>query len=149
MLDWIDCISSLSNREYIEIVATFQVLHDSTYQCNQCTKRVPSQKTRDEKKGCSKELDKPFASWRDLIKFKKCPATFYSGYWASVIDNFRQYDKGVLPYQGSLLDQPNKIIEAYNLIESLKIEYESELMEKQAKAQKRIAEKWQTKSKYR
>jgi hypothetical protein len=53
------------------------------------------------------------------------------------IDNFRQYSNGVLPFKGSLLDQPNKIIEAYNFIETLKIEHENDLRAKQAKAQKR------------
>lgn len=128
-------------------MATFQVLHDPTYQCTQCTKRVPSQETRDQKKGCAITLDKSFASWRDLIKFKKCPANYFSPFWSEVIDNFRQYDKGILPYKGALLDQPSKIIEAYSLIESLKFEHERELVEKQAKAQKKVADKWRMKSK--
>ncbi len=112
------------------------MLHDATYQCNQCTKRLPKV-DRDLRKGCSKSLDKPFSSWRDLIKFRKCPANFFSPYWASTIDNFRQYQNGLLPFKGSLLDQPNKVIEAYSFIETLKVEYENEVHAKQMKAMKR------------
>jgi len=42
-------------------------------------------------------------------------------------DNF---SKGVLPFSGSLSDQPNHIIEILKLIEKLKFEYEQELKEK-------------------
>ena len=53
------------------------------------------------------------------------------------IDNFRLLDKGILPFKGSLLDQPSKIMEAYSLIENLKIEYENDLRDKMLKSQKR------------
>lgn len=145
MLDWVDSVSSLSNREYVEIVATFQVLYDSSYQCTQCLKRVSAPAR--EKKGCETATTEPFAEWRKLIKFKRCPANYYSQYWASVIDIFRQYEKGILPFSGGLLDQPSKMIEALNLVETLKIEWDNERITKEQKAQKRIAEKWRTKSK--
>jgi hypothetical protein len=53
------------------------------------------------------------------------------------IDNFRHYSNGVLPFKGNLLDQPSKLVEAYGLIETFKIEYENDLRDRQIKAQKR------------
>ena len=120
----------------MQIIATFNVLHDPVFQCSVCTKKI-SKENRDSRKGCSKPLNKPFSSWRNLVKFKSCPANYYSAYWAMTIDNFRHVDKGLLPFKGSLLDQPSKLVEAYSLIENLKIEHESEVRERLAKKQRK------------
>ena len=56
------------------------------------------------------------------IVYKKCPALLYSPYWASIINLSYNYEKGILPYKGSLLEQPAHIVEAFNLIHNLKEE---------------------------
>jgi len=49
---------------------------------------------------------------------------------------FSQYEKGVLPYPGSLTDQPNKIIEVFNVFQSLNLEYEKRNRAEQEKKMK-------------
>lgn len=104
-----------------------------------------SQEIRDKNKGCSTVLEKPFSSWNDDIKYKTCPVNFYDQSVVTYIDLFRQFDKGLLPFTGGLLEQPNKIMEIFNLIETLKAENERERLERQQKADKRMQNKWRTK----
>lgn len=40
-------------------------------------------------------------------------------------DQFLQYEKGQFPFDGKLGDQPNKIIEIFNIIKKRKIEFEN------------------------
>lgn len=57
---------------------------------------------------------------------------FYSCFCDHLDDSFDyllflqgQFEKGIMPYPGSLIEQPNKIIEVFKLISRLKAEYES------------------------
>ena len=104
-----------------------------------------SQVARDELKGCSVVKDSPVAKWKDSILYKTCPVNFYNQRFVSYIDLFRHFDKGLLPFEGGLLEQPNKIMDVFNLIETLKIEHDRDRMEKQQKANQRVQEKWRTK----
>lgn len=47
---------------------------------------------------------------------------------------FRQFQAGVLPYQGGLMDQPSKIIEAFRIVENLEIELQKDMEKKWQKA---------------
>ena len=59
-------------------------------------------------------------------------------YFNFVIVAFDIYDRhGVLPYPGSLSEQPNKIIEIFNVLSSLKQERDQKLLQEQQKEQKR------------
>lgn len=109
----------------------------SSYDCSSC-KRRHTPETRDERKGCSKNTNTPFSEWRKEIKYLRCPVNFYSGGVATLIDSFRHFERGILPYNGGLLDMPNKLIEFYNLVESLKLDYQKDLIDRQRKAQERM-----------
>jgi len=52
--------------------------------------------------------------------FRRCPSNYYSGVAAGLISSASHFDKGILPFSGGLMDQPNKLIAAYSLINSLK-----------------------------
>lgn len=59
-------------------------------------------------------------------------------YFNYVIAAFDVYDRhGVLPYPGSLSEQPNKIIEIFNVLSSLKQERDQKILEEQQRQQKR------------
>jgi len=49
-----------------------------------------------------------------------------------VMTVYKKYSEGVLPYPGALADQPSKIIEIFNTIESVELEFK----EKEAEDQK-------------
>jgi hypothetical protein len=88
-------------------------------------------------KGCSTESKRIVAKYKDKFVFYKCPTNYYSGYAASLITHAMNFDKGVLPYTGGLLDQPSKIVEAINQIQALIIEDQNNRAKEQAR-------KWQT-----
>lgn len=52
-----------------------------------------------------------------------------------MIDMFRLFQRGILPFEGGLFDQPSKIIEVFSLLENLDAERNRDLERKQ---------KWQT-----
>ena len=41
-------------------------------------------------------------------------------YCVGLITMHNQFEKGIMPYPGGLMDQPNKIIEAFDVINSYK-----------------------------
>lgn len=53
-----------------------------------------------------------------------------------LIEMHRQWELGVLPFEGGLLDQPAKFVEAMRAVEALKLEHQKDVQEK--------AKKWQT-----
>lgn len=70
------------------------------------------------------------------LTFSKPFKEFEFDQFGFVATLFNQFDKhGTLPYSGSLTEQPNKIIEAFNVIKALNAEQEAK---EQAK-QKRLA----------
>lgn len=115
-------ISKLTFGDEIEIVATFNYLSNDVFNCFQCKKLYPEIR-RIEQKGCGKPIARAIFKRRD-IHFYKCPSNFYSGLVANLVASASHFDKGILPYKGGLMDQPNKIIEAYSLISSLRKEDE-------------------------
>lgn len=76
------------------------------------------------------------------VHFKKGVDSFNVDYFNFVIAAFDIYDKhGVLPYPGSLSEQPNKIIEIFNVLSSLKQERDQRTLEDQQREQKRSERK--------
>lgn len=58
------------------------------------------------------------------------------GYFAYAITTYDAYHRhGVLPYPGSLSDQPNKIIEIFNIMDALRMEREQQQAEQQKREQ--------------
>lgn len=137
-------INYLTDAEMVGIISTFSSIHEENFNCNNCKKRM-GQIARDDLKGCSKILKSDVANWRNQITFQTCPVNFYSQAFAVYIDLFRHFENGILPFKGGLLEQPNKIMEVFNLIESLKIERSNERQKKQEKMAKKAQEKWRTK----
>jgi len=83
-------------------------------------------------KGCSGPIANPVAKYKDKIVFYKCPANYYSPYVAELANHARHLENGLLPYSGGLLEQPAKLIELLNLLNSLRLEDEIDRLKKQA-----------------
>lgn len=60
-------------------------------------------------------------------------------YVVTMYDAFHRH--GVLPYSGSLSEQPNKIIEIFNVLDALRAERETKLMEEQKREQSKKRKK--------
>lgn len=114
--------------DLIEIVATFTSVHNSNFHCKKpdgkgCFELVPKWR-RDQMKGCGSLTVKPVLKWKDKLFFFKCPTNFKNGYVEELIGLSRQFESGILPYEGSLYSQPAKLVEVFSQINSLRIEEE-------------------------
>jgi hypothetical protein len=83
-------------------------------------------------KGCHSPIKDPVAVWKQKIYFYKCPSNFYNPMIAEIASHARHIENGLLPYDGGLFDQPAKLIDVVNLLNSLRIEDEIESLEKQS-----------------
>jgi hypothetical protein len=88
-------------------------------------------------KGCSKPIANPVSKWKDRIYYYRCPSNFYSPYVAEIMTHARHIENGLLPYGGGLFDQPAKLIELYNLANSLRLEDEITRLKKEAQESKK------------
>ena len=66
------------------------------------------------------------------VNFTQCIGNYYGAFWANLINYYPQYEKGLLPFEGSLMNQPSKFVEVMSLVHNLIREKDSE-KEQQAK----------------
>lgn len=128
-------ISRVNNADYIAILATLTAIDNKEkFYCETCLgkycgrpdEKAMTQKNR-ELKGCFGIKKNPIhtlsvSEGKDSIKFSTCVGNFFDWTVLSLLEMQRLYDKGILPYPGSLSNQPNKIIEAFTVIEKYKYE---------------------------
>lgn len=65
------------------------------------------------------------------MRFKRPLEEYKYPYFGYVLTLFNKYSEGVLPYPGALANQPAQIIEIFNTLESLDVEFKQKEMEKQ------------------
>jgi hypothetical protein len=119
---------------------------DKSFNCVDCKKRM-SVEARNLMRGCEKPADKDIFTWKNRISFKSCPVNYYNSGSALLVEYFRHFEKGALPFKGGLMEQPGKILDVFSLFESLKVEMELDRLKKIEKMNKKANSKWQTKSK--
>lgn len=71
------------------------------------------------------------------VFFSKCIGNYYDNVVAGYLSANESFQKGVMPFGGSLFDQPAKIIEAFNVIESIKRDTQLKAQEAERAKQKR------------
>ncbi len=67
------------------------------------------------------------------IRYHSCFCTYRHPYFNNFLFLFKNYQRGILPFKGSLMEQPAYIIDIFNLIENLKIEHEDAEQARQSK----------------
>lgn len=71
------------------------------------------------------------------IKFSRPLEEFKTPMFGFLLTLYRRYSDGVLPYPGALANQPSKIIEIFNTLESVELEFrEKEVAEQQTQAKR-------------
>lgn len=114
--------STLSAGEYALLLASIESKVDpKKFHCGTCitqygkSERLQKKTLRKrESKGCFDYSTKSYKF--DNLIFKTCPGNFVVpiDYF---VEAFSLYEKGVLPFRGTIGDQPNKIMEVFQLIE--------------------------------
>ena len=73
----------------------------------------------------------PVAAHRfDGMAFSTCPGNFFSLAALHFVELYSRFKDGVLPYGGTLTEQPSKLIEIFRTIEGHKAEREIESKER-------------------
>lgn len=130
-MDEINKISGLTVEEFVGLVATYHAQDDkqddleSRGYSEEMIRAVRAQAVFNPVKTLNMTFSRPFKEFEfDQFSF--------------VATLFNQFDKhGALPYSGALTDQPNKIIESFNVIRALNQEQEAKQQAKQAALAKR------------
>ena len=127
------------------------VMTEGEFNCSRCKIHYPKdqerQRKHQERKGCFDTFPNAILRYRgemntpmysaSKINYFHCPARFYSPYWVSIINIHSKFEQGIMPFQGSLLEQPAKIVSVFDLIHNLKEESRIKHEEKMAKYGKR------------
>lgn len=108
--------------EVAQITAAHRSLYDKELSCGDCQKKYATRPQQFEFKGCTKLVEHVVYKFDDGTQFHKCPGNLANQsamYWLSV---HAHYDKGFLPFPGSVMDQPAKAMEIISLISGLNAE---------------------------
>lgn len=135
-------ITIITNEDYVGIVSTYHKITDVELDCSSCLKKYSGERNikHRKRKGCEELLKDPWLQFKGefglrnhpKINYYTCPSNLYDGEWAGLIDLYEWWQKGVMPYSGSLIEQPNKIVEVMNLVHNL-IEEDRQKKERVAK----------------
>jgi len=68
----------------------------------------------------------------DDIEFYTCPCNFKHPFFNFLLISSSNKEKGILPFPGSLSEQPAQSMEAIQLLELLVLDYKDELMKKES-----------------
>jgi len=127
--------STLSQIETLTIIASFSALTQKAYNCASCLIHN-KEENRIKKKFCNTPSPKPITDYKKYFNFYRCPGSFAASWAMEIISLNGLFELGQLPFEGGILEQPAKFIEAMRLVESLKNEHQKDLEAK--------AKKWQT-----
>lgn len=136
----IERVSFLDIHDQVGILSTYNAVTRKLFGCGECKKKYP-QEQRKRLKGCHSPIEKPVMVWRNKINFYKCPSNFYSPLISELISVASHFKSGLLPYEGGLFEQPSKLIEVFNFVNSLMEQDELDRLEKQALEYKKQSQK--------
>lgn len=106
----VERLSHVTVYESAVIRATLHAVDDVRFLCSKC------KPTTRESKGCTSISKNVRHELEPDLKFRTCPGNFFSHQTLNFLEMHHQFESGVLPYRGSLGEQPNKIIEIFRVI---------------------------------
>lgn len=108
--------------EYVYLLAALEVaLEPKKYSCNSCAasyKEINKEAKR-RPKGCYDYSTRVYKI--ENIIYKSCIGN-YNNNIDFLLESFSFYEKGMLPFKGTLAEQPAKIIDIFNIIEQRRYE---------------------------
>ena len=126
----VEHISALTVNEWVYLRSTLHAIDNTRFQCDSCP-----EKSR-EAKACEKPNPNIVHKLGTDLGFHKCIGNFFSGTALNWLELHNKFEQGVMPYPGSLLDQPNKIIEIFRVVGQHKHQAAEDRMKRQALQQR-------------
>lgn len=115
----IEKLSSITLSERVSIIATLNAIDNKAkFECQTCLKSQQGEMLEKWRriKGCWKEQSRAvFQS--DDIEFYRCPGNYFSYQVVQLLGMEQQFEKGVMPFEGSMMAQPAKILEIFYMIQ--------------------------------
>lgn len=122
MVNIISYFSCLSPADYIELKSSLKSIDDQEFNCNFCLKKYSNRpdhaemtKANRERKGCF-NISQNALHNIDNLRYHSCIGNFVSDSAISFVEAEARYNQGILPYAGSLFDQPAKVMEIFSCI---------------------------------
>lgn len=123
-------------HEYAQIKATLFGFESKEYSCGDCQARYGGRPEAFLNKGCKEARPFTVAKIGDDLKFTRCPGNYHSPSVSHWYRAYLLYEKGVMPFSGSFVEQPAKIIEMFSVMENWKLDRELREQKKQAQKAK-------------
>lgn len=127
-------VSELTTSDYVLLNATWTNQTNKAFQCKQNEEVLKVRKDYElalkfvrTKKGCG-TISKDVKIELDGFGYYSCLChqNFQHPIFNTLLTIHQQYENGILPFSGGLLDQPSQIIEMLNFISKLKLDNEIE-----------------------
>jgi len=103
--------------EYVYLIAGLEVaLEPKKFNCNQCAASYKeiNKAAKRKPKGCYDYSTRVYKI--ENVLYKSCIGN-YNNSMDFLLEAFSFYEKGMLPFKGTLAEQPAKIIDIFNIIE--------------------------------
>jgi hypothetical protein len=121
-------------EELIYLKSTLKAMSDERFDCNACLSKYRDKEMTDkyrESKACE-NVASEVRHHVSQFKFRKCVGNFVRPSASALIGLHSHYQKGHLPFPGSVMDQPAKIMEAFQVIDN---HYYEQALEQRKKAE--------------
>jgi hypothetical protein len=116
--------------EYVQLVANWNYLiKQRQYDCANKTykmKEVQAEAFRN-RNGCGFRIQKKPRQTVGILNFHSCFCDHLHDQFGYLLLLHDRYQNGLLPFPGSISEQPNHIIEIFNVLDGLKTDYQKEL----------------------
>jgi hypothetical protein len=143
----IEELNQVSEYEYALLMATIEAMYDKNkrFDCHKCkikNKGATNWEETNRKERTIKGCFDAVANWRvDNVMFKKCIGNFVLPSTNNLLTMFNLYERGLLPYGGSVSNQPAKVMQVFEIINARKSEKQEENSDKRSDTQKRVQAK--------
>lgn len=105
--------------EVIALRSTLVAAGNPRFQCESCLEKE-SDAAR-VVKGCEVNSSARVVSFKHL-HLRRCPANFATQGMINWVESHTLFRQGVMPFPGALMDQPNKVIELFRVVEDFRAE---------------------------
>lgn len=134
--------------DWVTLWVTLHVLDEERFQCGPCQSkdsgREDSEAMRQKRRtvmGCwggEQFVHQLSDDHGRTLRAKTCLGNLYRNEWVTLLPLYSQWKLGTMPYPGSPVDQPNKVIEAFHFIDGyMAVVMKRKAQEEQVKLSKR------------
>ena len=118
----------LNEYEMVETYASLEAINSPEFDCETCLKPLHNGDISEEImtqrlkiKACENITPRIRYKFGN-VSYYKCAGNYTSRIVLHILDLYSSYERGFLPYEGALVDQPYKIIQLFQLIGNFKAE---------------------------